>query len=260
MGGNMTMISVDTTTFERRNGALHPRRPEARTTAPISHTPARPTRPPAKRVTPVTPQSTAPATTSPSAPAIVRPIVPKSAPAAPQSAAPATNQKSPGAPPGRAPNHPRARRALPKTPAPSVAQSTAPQATPAAPTPPATPPESSTVETKRRRSLEQQANVAKNAILPAALVSAMGLDQYVEIHGYRHYLDGVIRDAGNPTDPVEIMLIEQMAVCHLRAAQLQGRAGEAHSLDAGAIYNTAAARLTAEFRKLALALKEYRRR
>ena len=123
-------------------------------------------------------------------------------------------------------------------------------------TPAATAPQ----EAAGRRPPEQQAIIAKRAIPPAALASAIGMDRYIEATGYRRFLDDLLKDAGNPTDPVEIMLLEQLAVCHLRAAQLQGHAGQAEGLEAVAVYNAAAARLTAEFRKTVLALKEYRRR
>jgi len=123
-----------------------------------------------------------------------------------------------------------------------------------------TPDTPDTPEACGRRPPEQQAALAKRAILPAALASAIGMDQYIESTGYRRYLDDLLKDAGNPTDPIEIMLLEQLAVCHLRAAQLHGHAGQAAGLEAVTAYNAAAARLTAEFRKTALALKEYRHR
>jgi hypothetical protein len=115
-------------------------------------------------------------------------------------------------------------------------------------------------ETAGHRPPEQQAAVARRAILPAALASAIGMDRYVEATGYRRYLDDLLKDAGSPADPIVIMLIEQLAVCHLRAAQLQSQAGQAEGLEAIELYNAAAARLTAEFRKTALALKQYRDR
>lgn len=90
------------------------------------------------------------------------------------------------------------------------------------------------------------------------MATALGLDGQVAASGYRLYLDGLLRDAGGPTDPVVVMLLEQMAMCHLRSMQLQGQAGEAQGLEAIQLYNAAAARLTAEFRKTALALNEYR--
>lgn len=90
------------------------------------------------------------------------------------------------------------------------------------------------------------------------MATALGLDGEIGPSGYRLFLDGLMRDAGDPTDPVEIMLLEQLALCHLRSMQLQGQAGGAKGLEAIELYNSAAARLTAEFRKTALALKEYR--
>jgi hypothetical protein len=108
--------------------------------------------------------------------------------------------------------------------------------------------------------LERQAELVKRGIIPACLVSALGMDQYVGASGYRMYLDHLRRDAGNPSDPIEIMLLEQLAICHLRAAQLQGRAGEAAGMEAIELYNILAARLSAEFRKTALTLQTYRDR
>jgi len=102
--------------------------------------------------------------------------------------------------------------------------------------------------------------VAKQAILPSALASAIGLDQQISASGFRRYLDNILKDAGNPTDPAEIMLIEQLTVCHLRSIILQSQAGQAEGLEAVEVYNAAAARFVAETRKTALALKEYRRR
>jgi hypothetical protein len=100
--------------------------------------------------------------------------------------------------------------------------------------------------------------LVKRAVVPAMLAEALGLDGQVRAAGYRLFLNGLLRDAGDPSDPVVVMLLEQMAVCHLRALQLQGQAGQAKGLEAIELYNAAAARLTAEFRKTALALKEYR--
>jgi hypothetical protein len=105
---------------------------------------------------------------------------------------------------------------------------------------------------------EQQAVLVKRAVVPATMAEALGLDGEIRASGYRLFLVGLLRDAGNPSDPVEVMLLEQMAVCHFRALQLQGQAGQAQGLEAIELYNAAAVRLTAEFRKTALALKEYR--
>lgn len=107
----------------------------------------------------------------------------------------------------------------------------------------------------------QQAYLVQQSILPAALATSLPLSEHlVSANGYRCLLNNVRRDAGNPTDPVEIMMLEQLTVCHFRAAVLHGDAQEAKGVELVSMYNAAAARLTAEFRKTALALKQYRSR
>ena len=104
-------------------------------------------------------------------------------------------------------------------------------------------------------SVEQQAEGAKRLILPAALASALRLDRFIQNKGYRRYLDDLLKEAGSPTDPLEVMMIELLALCYLRAAEVHGRAGQVTELEAVAQYNGAAVSLTAEFRKTLLALK-----
>jgi hypothetical protein len=67
----------------------------------------------------------------------------------------------------------------------------------------------------------------------------------------------LIRDSGNPTDPVELMMLEQIVMTHLHAAQLQGIAAGAEGQEFE-IYSAAAIRMLAEFRKSAVALATYR--
>jgi hypothetical protein len=105
---------------------------------------------------------------------------------------------------------------------------------------------------------ERQAVVMDRSLLPAMLASALRLDHHFDAAGYRVYLDRIRQDAGNPTDPVEVMLLEQLVLAHLRAAQLQANAGQAEGVEAVRLLNAAAARLLAEFRLTALALKAYR--
>jgi hypothetical protein len=90
--------------------------------------------------------------------------------------------------------------------------------------------------------------------------TALGLDALVDPTGCRCYLDAVIRDAGGPTDPIEVMMLEQLALAHHRIAQLHGCAGQANQPEAVKVYSAAAARLWGEFRRTALALRLYRGR
>jgi hypothetical protein len=72
------------------------------------------------------------------------------------------------------------------------------------------------------------------------------------------YVTQLLKDAGDPTDPVERMMIEQIALAHHNIGQLYVRAAVATNADQVQVYYAAAARLTSEFRRLALAWKAYR--
>jgi hypothetical protein len=72
------------------------------------------------------------------------------------------------------------------------------------------------------------------------------------------YLDQLLAESGHPTDPIERMLIEQIAMAHHSIGRLYVRAASAETLDQVKVYNAAAANLLAEFRRAALALKKYR--
>jgi hypothetical protein len=107
---------------------------------------------------------------------------------------------------------------------------------------------------------ERQALAVKSAIAPAALATAMGVENQIGVAGYRVFLDELIRESGNPSDSVENMLLEQIAMCHLLSMRLQAKASQAEGTEAIDLYLSGAARLSAEFRKTALALKEYRKK
>ena len=104
----------------------------------------------------------------------------------------------------------------------------------------------------------QQATILWNVVVPSLMTRAIGIEKYVQAPGCRVLLDRLVENAGNPGDAIEVMLIEQLTMAHYRAAELQAKAGEATSFEAIKIYNTAAARMSAEVRKTALALQTYR--
>ena len=107
---------------------------------------------------------------------------------------------------------------------------------------------------------EQQSLAVKHGIAPAALAAAMGVENKIETSGCRVYLDDLVRESGNPSDPVEIMLLEQLAMCHQYSIQMQALSKKAEGIEAIELYMSGAARLSSEFRKTALALKEYRKK
>ena len=83
----------------------------------------------------------------------------------------------------------------------------------------------------------------QNAVPPAAIEA---------------YLAGVLRDAGEPRDPIERMLIEQSVLAHHHLGHLYLRAGSATDAQELEAILGAAARLLGEFRRTALALRSYR--
>ena len=110
------------------------------------------------------------------------------------------------------------------------------------------------------RSSAEQAYVAKQAVAPAMLATVLGMEGTIGASGYRLYLDELLRDSGNPTDRVEILLIEQIVICHHLAMKMQTLAEKAQGTEAIELYLVAGSRSSAEFRKTVLALKEYRRK
>jgi hypothetical protein len=72
------------------------------------------------------------------------------------------------------------------------------------------------------------------------------------------YVQKFLADAGDPTDPVERLLVEQIILAHHNIARLYAKSASSElALDAER-YASVAARLLAEFRRAVLALKTYR--
>jgi hypothetical protein len=92
------------------------------------------------------------------------------------------------------------------------------------------------------------------------MFAALGLNNLVEPSAFRLFLDKLMRDAGDPQDPVERMLLEQLTLAHFRAAQLQSEAEGAKAVEAIELRERCSIALMAETRKMALALAEYRER
>jgi hypothetical protein len=80
----------------------------------------------------------------------------------------------------------------------------------------------------------------------------------VDTSAYKIYRDRLLVECGNPSDPIEIMIIEQLAFAHLHTSLLHHKASNHSSIDCVAVYLSAAARLMGEFRRSALALQAYR--
>lgn len=102
------------------------------------------------------------------------------------------------------------------------------------------------------------AQVIAQASFPSAMSAAIPLGAKVGASAFRVYLNRLVNQAGNPSDPIEIMMVEQLAMAHHRVAQLHVHVEQSQNIDERKVYLSAANRLTGEFRRLALALKQYR--
>jgi hypothetical protein len=103
----------------------------------------------------------------------------------------------------------------------------------------------------------QGAELLRKGAFSALMATALAIDPFLDAGAYRLYLDQVKEDAGSPTDPIEVMLIEQLCMAHWRIAQLHGSAALAKSIEGTKMYNSVASRLLGEFRRTALALRAY---
>lgn len=130
------------------------------------------------------------------------------------------------------------------TPTPSSPSTKAP------PDPPGTP---------ARKLLEEQAERLENMAGACFLYSAMdglfgaAFDKYA----YRIFLDTMVARMA-PADPIERMLVEQLVLAHHVFGRVTAKAANSSQPEVGQVYHAAAARLMAEFRMSALALKSYR--
>lgn len=128
---------------------------------------------------------------------------------------------------------------------------------------PAAAPVSAPTPDPRRQAQQRAAHHAdalKGVVFPVLMSEALGLGDVFDGSAFRVYLERLLADAGNPADPVERMLLEQLAFAHFRTAQLHVAAGRSKGAEAAKLLSAAAARLLGEFRRTALALRAYRGR
>jgi hypothetical protein len=100
-------------------------------------------------------------------------------------------------------------------------------------------------------------------VVPAAYLygAATGLFQDgIDVASCQAYLRALLRDAGDPADPIARMMIEQLAMAHHTIGRLHFRAATREGLAEIVAYHSALARLMSEFRKTSLALQGLRGR
>jgi hypothetical protein len=92
--------------------------------------------------------------------------------------------------------------------------------------------------------------------LSAALMP--GLERSVSDDAATQYVDQFLKDAGSPTDPVERVLLQQLAILPHAIGRLHLQCRMAGSAEERMLYLSATTDYLAELRRLALALKDYR--
>lgn len=88
--------------------------------------------------------------------------------------------------------------------------------------------------------------------------SLVGLFGQSDRTPFKKYRDRLLADSGDPSDPIEVMMIEQIALAHMNIGRLMLRSSIAEHIDVAKAYGSMATQLLGEFRRTALALQAYR--
>lgn len=105
---------------------------------------------------------------------------------------------------------------------------------------------------------EAEGNMIREVLFAASMASAIPFSELVSPAGYKAYIDRFVAEAGDPDDPIERLMVQQILLAHHRIAQLHVQAAAARTPDEAKAYGAVAVRLTSEFRRLCLSLQEYR--
>jgi hypothetical protein len=106
---------------------------------------------------------------------------------------------------------------------------------------------------------EHFAGHLKESAVALFLNASLGLAlPQVDLVAYKLFRDRLLADCGDPTDPIEIILIEQIAMAHLICGYLYAKGTNSASVESAAVYLGAGGRLTGELRRTALALQAFR--
>jgi hypothetical protein len=87
---------------------------------------------------------------------------------------------------------------------------------------------------------------------------ASSLSGDIDPQAFKIYRDKLLQDAGNPSDPLETMLLEQLALAHFNIGRLQMKSCAVENAKLAVAYSDAATRLLGEFRRCTLALEDFR--
>lgn len=117
----------------------------------------------------------------------------------------------------------------------------------------------SSSSTQERRLAQLAINLRDNAAAGwLSWVMSSTLGEQVDPDAFLVYRDVLLKEAGDPQDPIERMLIEQLALAHFSIGQMRIRSCSTDSPKMTLAFSDAATRLFSEFRRSVLALEEYR--
>ena len=99
----------------------------------------------------------------------------------------------------------------------------------------------------------------RETIMPLYLSAILGrVMPQIDLMAFKIYRNQFLFDCGNPTDPIECILIDQIVMAHLITGHLQVKGAHESSAESAGVYLGAAARLTGELRRTARALQVFR--
>jgi len=108
-------------------------------------------------------------------------------------------------------------------------------------------------------SVEQRANLMADGIFACSMASALGPNsKIVDGAATARYLKQLHEQAGTSDDPIEGILVEQLACAHQLVGQMHMLAAGGQPAEVAEVYLNAGIRLTGEVRRLALAIRDYR--
>jgi hypothetical protein len=91
-----------------------------------------------------------------------------------------------------------------------------------------------------------------------ATSSGKMLGAHVDAAAYKILRDEFIADAGQPADPLEVLMLDQLLWAHHQVGSLHVQASKTNDAAIAEAYSNAAVKLMAESRRTVMALREYR--
>lgn len=147
--------------------------------------------------------------------------------------------------------------AFPPSPSPVVETSASPPAILAA-DPTEAPPRPAHDDPAVLAIVNRQANLLESVFFPEQIIGALSLGDCTSATAVRMFLIRFREEAGTPQDAVEKVLIDQLAVAHLKIGELFALSAGASNLHFKQLYVDAATRLLGTICKLVDTLTEYR--